>query len=344
MSLKQIDFQKVILAVCVLAGVFFSGCAPIVKKAPPQDVTSAGDLSSYPVTVETLSSKGDMEEETFQKPPERIVAVWQNSIETLLALGAGDRIVAGMGVPNREYIRPEYRDMYDRIPYTSLENLDVESVMMMNPDLIVGWYSTFSAKVLRGTDFWHERGVGTYISPASFRNTPHKTVELEYEDIQNLGKITGHTKEADALVADMEREIAQVTEKARAAHLHRRGFIIELQGKAMTVYGEKTLAGDILTHVGGEILAPGAGQISIEQLIEMDPDAIFVVVIESAYGHEEDILGRLYSNEALRTLRAVRDRRIYAVPLYAVYSSGVRTLDGIQIMAKGLYPELYDSP
>ncbi|MFQ9505514.1 MAG: hypothetical protein ACLRZ2_01140 [Veillonella sp.] len=34
-------------------------------------------------------------------------------IETIIALG-GDRIVAGMG-SDRKYVRPEYREVYDKI-------------------------------------------------------------------------------------------------------------------------------------------------------------------------------------------------------------------------------------
>ena len=51
-----------------------------------------------------------------------------------------------MGVPDKKYILPEYQHQYEKIPYTSLENLDVETIMMMEPDFIIGWYSTFAAK------------------------------------------------------------------------------------------------------------------------------------------------------------------------------------------------------
>lgn len=342
MNMHEQALRRTMGAGLLFLSLLFSGCA-VSDMEPVSREPTKRIVFPVPVTIKTVGSKGEMEEETFQEPPQRIVAVWQNSIETLLALGAGDRIVAGMGVPGRDYIKEEYRPMYDRIPYKSLENLDVESVMMMRPDLIVGWYSTFSAKVLRSTDFWHERGVHTYISPASFGGTPHKTVDLECEGIRQLGMITGKTDKAEAIVEEMRREIHTVTEKVKAARLHRRGLIIEMQGNTLTVYGEQTLAGDILRQVGGELLLPDARQISIEQLLEMNPDAIFVIVVESDYGREKEILERLYHNEALRTMKAVQEERIYAVPLYAVYSSGVRTLDGIQCMAKGLYPELYEN-
>lgn len=162
-----------------LACLSLAACTPVVHEGASSAVQESQSLSSaesphYPVTVTSMNSRGDMEEETFDKPPERVVAVWQNSIETLLALGVGDRIVAGMGIPNEKYLRPEYRSQYEKIPYTSLQNLDMETITMMNPDIIVGWYSTFSAKVLRDTDYWHERGVRTYISVNSSSKEPEK--------------------------------------------------------------------------------------------------------------------------------------------------------------------------
>lgn len=49
----------------------------------------------------------------------------------------------------------------------------------------------------------------------------------------------------------------------------------------------------------------------------------------------------IYQNKALQGLKAVKNKRIYPVPLYAIYSPGIRAYDGIRIMAQGLYPELY---
>lgn len=173
-------FYKIGLALLLLAlGLPLSACYPIVREggfpsARSQRAALQQDAAHYPVTVTSINSRGDMEEETFDKPPERVVAVWQNSIETLLALGVGDRIVAGMGIPNEKYLSPEYRGQYEKIPYTSLQNLDMETITMMNPDIIVGWDSTFSAKVLRDTDYWHERGVRTYISVNSSSKEPEK--------------------------------------------------------------------------------------------------------------------------------------------------------------------------
>ena len=70
-------------------------------------------------------------------------------------------------------------------------------------------------------------------------------------------------------------------------------------------------------------------------------ELIFIVITEQHYGDERMYLDRIYQNKALQGLKAVKNKRIYPVPLYAIYSPGIRAYDGIRIMAQGLYPELY---
>ena len=332
-----------LLLICLVF--LLTACSPIVKvqdeNARRLGAAKQADAAYAPVTIENINEKGDPIAQVYERPPERVVAVWQNSIETLLALGVGDRIVAGMGVPDAKYIRPEYRAAYEAIPYTSLEHLDVETILMMQPDLIVGWSSTFSPKVLRGTEFWAGRGVHTYIAPSSARGNRNKTIAQECEDIRNLGRIFGREERANALVGEMEHEIAFVAEKTAGMEPRPRALVIELMGKEIRSYGKDTLAGDMVRSLGADHLAADGASLGMEELIELNPDAIFLIVIEDDYGNEDAITARLYENPALRSLSCVQQHRIYTVPLYAVYSAGIRAYDGITIFAHGLYPEIY---
>ena len=324
-----------------------TACSPIVKVHENEHrpaMTEQADAVYTPVTIENINEKGEPVSARYEQPPQRVVAVWQNSIETLLALGMGDRIVAGMGVPDAKYIRPEYRAAYEAIPYTSLENLDVETILMMQPDLIVGWSSTFSPKVLRGTEFWAGRGVHTYIAPSSARGNRNKTIAQEYQDIRNLGRIFGREERAEELVGAMQNEIAFVAEKTAYMEKRPRALVIELLGKEIRSYGADTLAGDMMRALGVDHLASDGQSLSMEEIVTLDPDALFLVVTEDDYGSEDAVTARLYNNPALHSLSCVEQRRIYTVPLYAVYSAGTRTYDGITIFAHGLYPEIYRVP
>ena len=321
-----------------------TACSPVVHvhESPP---AGAEQAEAYrPVTIENINEKGEARSSEYTSPPQRIVAVWQNSVETLLALGVGDRIIAGMGVPDARYIRPAYRAAYEAIPYTSLENLDVETILMMEPDLIVGWASTFSPKVLRSTAFWEGRGVHTYIAPSSARGTEDKTIAQECSDILNMGRIFNRTARAQEIVDEMQAEIAFAAARTAERSVRPRALVIEFMGKEIRSYGQKTLAGDMLRALGAEHLAADGQSLSMEELIDLDPDALFLVVVESAYGSEDALRAKIYDNPALQGLSCVKEHRVYTVPLYAVYSAGIRTYDGITIFAHGLYPELYDTP
>ena len=112
-------------------------------------------------------------------------------------------------------------------------------------------------------------------------------------------------------------------------------------GKEVSVYGEKSLAGNIVRELHGDLLAAKDHNIGMEQVVDLDPDVIFIVVTEFNYGREQDMVDRVTQHKALKNLRCVKEGRVLPLPLYAIYSSGVRTYDGIKIIANGLYPDLY---
>ena len=316
----------------------------------PNSVRSIYEESHYPVEIENLNSKNEENILIYKKPPQRVIAFWQNSIETLIALGVGDRIIVGTGIPDKKYLRAEYQDVYTKIPYTSLQNLDIETITMLEPDFILGWYSTFTPKVAGTTSYWNSRAVNTYIakSSAPIRNNntdilikSKHSLEEEYQYILDLGKIFDREEKANELVKQMQNEINYVVESTKNVNQKTTAIIIEFTGKDISVYGENTLAGDILQRVNGRLLEANAERFSFEQLIDLDPEAIFIVVTERDYGNEQNYLDRIYQNKALQGLKCVKNKRVYTLPLYAIYSPGIRAYDGIKIIAKGLYPELY---
>lgn len=344
--------RKILIGSALVACLLLSGCTRNIFTLPVQENPEAlvrfntpvqydYNPAHYPVTIENFNTQGEPEQQNFTKPPERVVAVWQNSIETLLALGVGDRIIAGNGVPDKKFFRKEYQEQYSKIPYTGLQLLDLETTMMLKPDLLVGWHSTFMPKVLRSTEFWHKRGVNTFIARSSMIDGRPRTLENEYKDILDLGKVFDKNERAQQLVGQMQQEVNFAISQTAGYQKRPRALVIEFMGKEVSVYGERSLAGDIVHELHGELLAAKDRNIGIEQVVELDPDVIFVVVIESHYGHEQDMVDRVTQHKALKNLRCVKEGRVLPLPLYAIYSSGVRTYDGIKIIANGLYPDLY---
>ena len=344
--------RKILVGSVLAACLLLSGCTRNIFTLPVHENPEAlvrfntpvqydYNPAHYPVTIENFNTQGEPEQQTFTKPPQRVVAVWQNSIETLLALGVGDRLIAGNGVPDKKFFRKEYQEQYSKIPYTGLQLLDLETTMMLKPDLIVGWHSTFAPKVIRPTEFWHKRGVNTFIARSSMIDGRPRTLENEYKDILDLGKIFDKNERAQQLVGQMQQEVNFAISQTAGYQKRPRALVLEFMGKEPTVYGEKSLAGNIVKELHGELLAEKQRAIGLEQVVELDPDVIFLVVTEFNYGHEQDVLDRVNKHKALKNLRCVKEGRVLPLPLYAIYSSGVRTYDGIKIIANGLYPDLY---
>ena len=48
-------------------------------------------------------------------------------------------------------------------------------------------------------------------------------------------------------------------------------------------------------------------------------------------------VNKVLENPAFASLSAVKNKRVYAIPLGEMYSSGIRTIDGINTFANGLY-------
>lgn len=143
----------------------------------------------------------------------------------------------------------------------------------------------------------------------------------------------------------MKQEIKKAADLADSLPKRRKGIIITMvsSGKMVHVYGRKSLAGNIMEKMHGELLAADEQEISMEQLIEMDPDAIFMVFGEWHYGDMERLKNQIYDIPALRGVRCIKEKKVYAMPLFSIYSSGIRTIDGIRTFSKGLYPELYEN-
>ena len=117
--------------------------------------------SHYPVTIENVNFELEKTEFTYEKAPEKVITFWTNSLETMLALGLGDRVMLAVG-QDEDSILPELKDEYNRVKdnfqlyndfLDSNAALSKESAVMMEPDFILAWKSSFNDKTLGDTTY-----------------------------------------------------------------------------------------------------------------------------------------------------------------------------------------------
>lgn len=319
-----------------------TGCGTTQQETASNEISVSQTDSHYPVTVESYNYAGDVVTTTYEKAPERVIAVYQGSIETMLALGLEEHVVASYGLDNA--VKEEWEDGLSKMNYhEEVFAPSKEDVMMLEPDMIFSWGSLFGEKKLGDVDQWISRGTNTYINTNTRAGGYDRTLEHEYTDILNIGKIFDVEEKAQALVDEMKQEIEDALAKTKGKEAQTVS-VIEFLNDDISNYGASSLAGDMITQLGGELAAPDAKQVGKEDLVAQNPDVIFVVYMENSGDDGEDVkstcVAKVMEDPAFASLDAVKNGRVYPIMLGDMYASGARTIDGIRNFAAGLYPEL----
>ncbi|HEX3290410.1 MAG TPA: ABC transporter substrate-binding protein [Gaiella sp.] len=240
------------MARCALAAALSALALVLVPAASAtRDAAPAG----FPVTV--TASNGKV---TVAKRPARIVSLSPTATETLFAIGAGKQVVAV----------DEQSDYPRAAPRTTLSGYtpNVEAIVAYRPDLVV---ISFDPKGL-------SEALGRLGIPVVFHNAA-ATLPGAYQQILQLGRLSGHAQEAEALVGRMKQRIATIVGKART------------RGTGATVYHEldptlysvtsNTFVGRVYAMFGLRNIADAAKsggndypQLSPEYVVSADPDLI----------------------------------------------------------------------
>lgn len=327
------------LALTVSLTACSAGKTAATTPAPTETQPQSGH---YPVTITNYNYAGEPVTYTYEKAPEKVIAVYQGCIETMIALGLEDHVLASYGLDNE--VKDEWKDGFARMHYDeSVFAPDKETVTLLEPDMIFSWGSYFGEKKLGDVGAWNEKGVGTYMNSNTVPGGT-RTLENEYTDILNIGKIFDVEDKAQALVDEMKGQVEATLAAAQGQDPVRVAVVEPTAGGTMTNYGDDSLAGDMVTALGGELARPDGSDLGKEDLVACDPDVIFVVYMAYA-GDDPDAvraeqLAAIQDDPALASLSAVQNGRVHLIMLGDIYASGPRTIDGIRTLAQGMYPGL----
>ncbi len=316
------------------------------SEKPNEEVKESTKRTEYPLTITTYGSDGREIKTIYEKVPEKVLAVYQGSIETLLALGLEDRIVAAAGLDNE--VPDEQKAAFSSLEYLDEFTPSLETVTMLEPDMIFSWGSLFGEKTLGDAAGWIKKGCNVYMNsntrPKDGETVYNRTLENEYTDILNIGKIFDVQDQAEAIVNEMKETISSVKEETADEKEKPSVLILESGKSGFSNYGKTTLGGDMVTQLGGVLANPTGSTLGKEDVITANPDVIFVVYMPYSGDDPEKVkqekLNRILEDESLASLDAVKKGRVVPVMLSEMYASATRTQDGILNFAKGLYPNL----
>lgn len=308
----------------------------------PVPTATQPQSSHYPVTITNYNYAGEPVTYTYEKAPEKVIAVYQGCIETMIALGLEDHVLASYGLDNE--VKDEWKDGFARMNYDeTVFAPDKETVTLLEPDMIFSWGSYFGEKKLGDVAAWNEKGVGTYMNSNTVPGGT-RTLENEYTDILNIGKIFDVEDRAQALVDEMKAQVEATLAAAQGQEPVRVAVVEPTASGTITNYGADSLAGDMVTALGGELARPDGSDMGKEDLVACDPDVIFVVYMAYAGDDPDTIraeqLAAVQDDPALASLSAVQSGRVHLIMLGDMYASGPRTIDGLKTLAQGMYPGL----
>lgn len=246
-SLK-VGFAGLFLSVAAV----LSGCSG--SDSASDTTVAAEPAATYPVTV------GDV---TLDAQPMRIVSLSPTATEMLYAVGAGSQVVA---VDEYSNYPQEAVDLGTKL---SGYEPNIEAISEFTPDLVIASYDPGSLVQQLG-----EIGVPVYLADAV------TSIDAAYEQIENIGLLTGHAAEAAALTesmrAQIEEAVAGVTLPAEPL-----SYYHELDNTLYSVTSN-TFIGSVYSLFGLRNIADNveAGndypQLSAEVIVSADPDLIFL--------------------------------------------------------------------
>lgn len=305
-----------------------------------KDTAESTKKTEYPLTITTYGRDGAKYTTTYEKAPEKVAAVYQGSVETLLALGLEDRIVATAGLDNE--VPDDQKAAFSKTDYLDEFTPSKETMTMLEPDMIFSWVSLFDEDNLGSPDEWIQKGTNVYINT----NTAVKedSLENEYNDIMNIGKIFDVQDRAEEIVNQMKETVEHVKTLAKEQEEKPSVMVVESMNDTFTNYGAASIAGDMVTRLGASLANPDASTVGKEDILAADPDVIFVVYMPYTGDDPETVkqenLDKILEDEAFQSLSAVKNDRVVPIMLSEMYASATRTQDGIEIIARGLYPDL----
>ncbi len=337
--------KKQLLAAGLCALLLFTagGCGGNPSGSSSKAAVSANQQTGYPVTIKNFDSQGNPVETTYEKPPKRIVALWQNSIETLLQLGAEDQIIAAAGIDDPIHLTEEDRAKYEKLPLHERHVFSQEQTLSMHPDFILAWRFDFSGRANSiGTySFWKERHVPVYMTMMDGADFLEKhRVEDELQYISDVGSIVGKKEKAAEITGRILAKLQKGENLKKQPH--QKVLIVSSLQKGIHIYTPRTLPGDIVTRLGGDVIGKNLENVGHDEIISMEsvitenPDVIFV---QSTPEQDEMRIADVYNTPALAGISAVQNKRVYAIPFYTIRCPAVRVEDAIDLFTRGLYPE-----
>lgn len=266
-----------------------SSLLALIPASSAVSATNRTAATPFPVTITAANGKV-----TVPKRPARIVSLSPTATESLFAIGAGPQVIAV----------DDQSDYPKTAPKSALSGFtpNVEAIAAYRPDLVVVSYDPkdlVAALTKLGIPVVFHKAASTFAGA--------------YQQIRQLGVVTGRAAQAAALVASMRAQIARVVAKRKAGATGASVYH-ELDPSFFSLTS-RTFAGRVYALFGLRNIAdaaPGGSdypQLSPEFIVSANPDLV-VLADSVCCGQTADTVA---SRPGWAGLKAVRNRSILRI-------------------------------
>ena len=267
-------------------------------------------------------------------PATRVVALMAADVETLYAIGAGDRLV-GRG----EYCNypPEVLDVE---AVQSGNETNVEQIIALQPQLLM------MTKVAQNEDQisqFEEAGIQVFVTDA-------QDIEGTYLAIGLTGQLVGKEAEAEAVVAGMRETFAELSSKASAAAGADAGsgdgsadgadagqktiyFEVSPLEYGLWAAGDGTFMNEVAEMLGMRNIFGDVSswvEVSEEQVLERNPD--YILTVGMYFGDGPTPIESILSRPGWESITAIQNKAILNLTADELSRPGPRLALGAQML------------
>ncbi|CRM34106.1 iron ABC transporter substrate-binding protein [Pseudomonas brenneri] len=293
------------------------------------------EATHYPLKIQSCNR-----EVTFKQAPRHAVSHDINMTQMMLALGLKSRMVGYSGVTGWKSVTPEMAQILDGLPELASKYPSVETLLNANVDFFfAGW--DYGMRV--GGDLTPQtlQPLGINVlelteSCAFVMKRPAATLDDTYNDLRNLGKIFDVQDRANALIAQMQAQVAQVQTTLPAEKP--RVFLYDSgEDRAMTS-GRLGMPQALIDAAGGRNILDDVEaswtRINWETVVERNPQVIVIVDYSEITAEQKQQF--LLDNPALQSVDAIKNQRFIVIP-YVQATPGIDNVLAVETLAKGFH-------
>lgn len=323
---KRISF--VLIGIMIVS--ILSGCGEItdIKTDVPtkeEEKTSEAENSIYPMTFQNYDR-----EVTVPQKPQKVLTLGPNCTELFVALGLGDYVIGRSLINHSRGPLEEYEDVVNSIPKLNYSSATREAILTSGADFIytLDWEISEEGCNIEEVN---QYGMNVYVNSAT-------TLEEQYQEILDIGKIFGVEDRAECFVEDQKNRIKAVQDKLKDKEPVK-VLVYDSGNDGVFTCSGSNFESLLINLAGGKNLFDDLTEkqwitVSYEEVLTRNPDIILIHDYDSPSVEEK--IKEIKSNPILAQLDCVKNERFATITLESVLP-GDRMAYAVERMAEDFY-------